>query len=513
MKTHLLALLLFFAVISVNGQAINSIQIIPSNPTSSDFVYAIVNSSMNTSMCWLTTSNISNAANFHSISGFHCSGLLQQICTRNDTFALGLLPQGYHSVDYSMYYNNLGFGQTECSTFQFSDTISTSFIVGPSSGNIPIDIHPQGEHHFCVGDSLELHADAQFNQTYQWIFNGAFIPNEASPTIIAKDSGYYQLRVYENSDSGTSDAILIHAHSLPHDILSQNNLTISTDYPSVNYAWYNAQNGLISGADSASMVVSQTGSYFVKLESAEGCLGGSDTLYVELINAVAIPDGPTERCEYDTLTLNANPSGSQYNYQWLDGPQLISGETDSILSVSSSGNYRCVVSIRQSVDTSLNVEVIVWPTTIPNLTFDGVTISSSQALFYQWYSVEQGIINGATNQTYVPVESGNYYVLVMDSNNCEATSNALNVELTGIPHRSLGQVVKTWLNEDLLQIELNEPHSGELLIYNLYGKQIMNRNFSGKTIGIDLSQYASATYVLVLNTNTGAQTATKIIRP
>ena len=108
-----------------------------------------------------------------------------------------------------------------------------------------------------------------------------------------------------------------------------------------------------------------------------------------------------------------------------------------------------------------------------------------------------------------PVESGNYYVLVMDSNNCEATSNALNVELTGIPHRSLGQVVKTWLNEDLLQIELNEPHSGELLIYNLYGKQIMNRNFSGKTIGIDLSQYASATYVLVLNTNTGAQTATK----
>lgn len=439
--------------------------------------------------------------------------MLQQVCTQNDTFNLGLLSQGIHFVDYSMYYNNLGFGQTECSSFQYADTMSINFLVGPNAGNIPVDIHPQGEHHICVGDSVELHADAFANQTFQWIFNGAFLWNETQPEIIAKDSGFYQLRVYENGDSGTSDAILVHVHSSPQDDLLQNGNVVSTNYPSVAFEWFEAQNGLITGADSASIEVTATGNYFVKLESAFGCLGQSDTLYVELIDAEINPSGNIELCSYDSIILSASPVGNQYSYQWLMDAQLLAGDTNSDLIVSASGSYRCVVSISQSADSSNAADVTEWPTTVPTVDFDGVTFSASPALTYQWYSIETGIIVGATQQTYTPTVSGNYYVVVQDSNSCEGYSNAINFELTGMPALSSENNVTTKMNGPMLTLAFEPSFTGTLTLLDLSGRLLLTKTISGRETNIQLDMLPSGIYVIKCTAADGKQMAIPLCRP
>ena len=58
------------------------------------------------------------------------------------------------------------------------------------------------------------------------------------------------------------------------------------------------------------------------------------------------------------------------------------------------------------------------------------TIWSLPYVSYQWFELNSGIINGATQQFYVPQAYGSYYCVVVDSNGCIATSNM--VLITGL---------------------------------------------------------------------------------
>ena len=45
-----------------------------------------------------------------------------------------------------------------------SDSLSTSFNVSNAGGNLPVEIHPQGSHNICEGDSFYILTD----RTYCW---------------------------------------------------------------------------------------------------------------------------------------------------------------------------------------------------------------------------------------------------------------------------------------------------------------------------------------------------------
>ena len=67
----------------------------------------------------------------------------------------------------------------------------------------------------------------------------------------------------------------------------------------------------------------------------------------------------------------------------------------------------------------------VWtPLAAPVITQSGDTLWSSYTGTNQWYD-STGAITGAQNQFYVPMASGNYYVIAYDSNGCESDTSSL----------------------------------------------------------------------------------------
>ena len=257
MKSVILTILAIILVTCGFSQNINSISILPANPENTDFIKVVVNSSMNTTDWWISTSSVTSTGNNHSIIGAHCSGLAQQVCTKSDTYNLGVLSAGTHDVSYDLFYGNLSSGQTQCSSFIFGDSLSMSFNVSNASGGLPIEIHPQGSHDICKGDSFYIHVDAFGQSTYKWLLNGTEIYSGTNHFKWAKDSSAYQVKAFANGDSGTSAAVLINVQSAPTDILAQTDYTLTTDYLLSSYQWHKIGVGPIIGADSHQIEITQ----------------------------------------------------------------------------------------------------------------------------------------------------------------------------------------------------------------------------------------------------------------
>lgn len=90
----------------------------------------------------------------------------------------------------------------------------------------------------------------------------------------------------------------------------------------------------------------------------------------------------------------------------------------------------------------------------PTISYDGTTLSSSAANSYAWY-VNGSPVVGATSQTYVPVQSGIYYVVGTFTGGCSLQSDTLFASIVGVeeiatphvivaPNPSAGQVTIEW---------------------------------------------------------------------
>ena len=149
-------------------------------------------------------------------------------------------------------------------------------------------------------------------------------------------------------------------------------------------------------------------------------------------------------------------------------PIELSGGTDN--------NYSFVY-----VDGQLTINAI--PAT-PTISLVGNDVLHSDATTgNQWYD-QNGLISGAINQDYTVTVNGDYHVIVTLLGCSSASSNILNVIITGIDNWEKGIVSKVYPNpvSDELFIEMegyNETTSFEMI--DAVGKVIYTGNFKGKT--------------------------------
>ncbi|MDC1221158.1 T9SS type A sorting domain-containing protein [Salibacteraceae bacterium] len=491
------SLILFNILIacSAYSQDVNSISTIPTNPDNTDFVKVVVNTTMNTSDCWINTSSVTTTGYNHSIIGAHCSGIAQQICTKSDTYNLGVLAVGNHSVSYDMFYGNLSSGQTQCSSYILGDSLSTSFNVSNAGGNLPVEIHPQGSHNICDRDSFYILTDEFGQAIYKWLLNGDEIYSGSNAFIWAKDSGLYQVKVFVNGDSGTSAGVLVNANSAPSDVLAQEEYSIKTDYLSNTYQWYKIGSGLIVGADSHEYEVTQNGEYYVELISSFQCVGYSDTLYVEMIDATIEPADSTIGCSSDSFLLSAVPSGSQYSYQWYRDGLAITGAIQSTFTPFLSGFYKVGVSISQSYDTSESHYAMLYPGPSPIINFDGANLFSTPAASYQWYQSGSGPINGATDSLFTPIETGLYFVKVKDSFGCSGQSAGYAITTVGIDvfnHLSFTVIQQN----DWLYFSRENAEAIPFRIIDLTGQQVYEGLINDGNSSVNISQWSSGIYFI-----------------
>lgn len=495
MRTLYTTLLFLITSSFALAQGVNNIQIIPSSPTSTDVVKAVVSTTTSTSSCWLTTSSQNTVGLTHNITGFHCSGNLLALCNSSDTFTLGVLTAGTHTVNYEMYLSVLALGQTQCTSFVSGDSMSINFNVTNSGGNLPIQLHPPGDHSLCEGDSMFYHTDPLAGATYEWYFNGNLISGANTHELYASDSGFYHVKVFANGDSGTSATSLLSVYPNPNTTLQQAGDIIYTTTNAMIYQWFNLQSGPIIGANNSSYFVTQDGDYFLHLLSAQNCQGTSDTLYVELIDAELQPDEDQELCEHDSLQLSVTPSDTNHQYQWIRNGLPIAGATMPQYMATDSGIYQAAVSISLSTDTSETLTVELVPAPTPTITQSGFTLTSSTAVSYQWYDLS-GMLAGETGQSFTPTVSGAYYVEVTYANGCTAISDAVPIDPIGISQPNGYGSMQLIHNSMQVEARFDAAFQGRITMVDLLGNVIAAENFQGQIWKKESAGLASGVYMV-----------------
>lgn len=248
------------------------------------------------------------------------------------------------------------------------------------------------------------------------------------------------------------------------------------------------------------------GSYTIKVKDANNCITISQSVIITEPSAIPQPtitaNAPLVFCIGDSVILTSS-SGNSYSWSTSATTQSITVYNSSTVTVTVFDNLGC-----SSTSNQVSVTANSLPP-IPTITASGNTLTSSSASDNQWY-FNGGIINGATNQTYVATQSGNYSVEVTNSNNCSSISATFNFTLTGISDNFNTVNISVYPNPNngLVFLDLDNVSISEIQILNSLGEIVYQSN--KKVSSINLSDKPKGIYLLLL-TDKGHTISKKII--
>ncbi|QLG47236.1 gliding motility-associated C-terminal domain-containing protein [Costertonia aggregata] len=380
--------------------------------------------------------------------------------------------------------NQVGMYQVEVDygTCSISGGGTLSNIIDVTLGSsLGLAINPPSKTDLCSGETASLQANITGQGlTYTWFKDGAAI---TSPTVdadtyivdasVAGFEGDYTVEIsgpdtcleLSSAITITNAGIFTVTRSNPENMVllpSQPlNLSVTTTAGTPVYQWY--RNGsAISGANAASLEVSQEGTYYAEVSQSGGacastainsetttvvspasfvlvadyastyaaCENPSIVLEVETINAVAT-DGTVTDVTSDLI--------SSFTYQWKKDGVAIPGATSSNISltdITENGNYEVDGEITTYTATSnpLPVQLIVNETL--TITSTGVvscgpseiitmtTTTDLTGQSFDWFRNGTNLNNG---DAVLNITEPGTYQLVLDRNGCPLRSNEIIV--------------------------------------------------------------------------------------
>lgn len=333
----------------------------------------------------------------------------------------------------------------------------------------------------CAGDTLQLTANSVNGASYSWTGPANFnVQNPVVPDASAADSGTYSVVASIsgcNSPAATTTVII---HAAPATPGVSNNSPVcpgatvnlmATDVSGVTYSWtgpnnYTSQNPSISNAGYA-----DTGVYTLIVNNGN-CSSAPVTTTVSLFpqpQAPLVTISDSIVCESDSATVCVQ--GTWSSYSWSNAANTACFTTTDV------GNYYLTVTDANgcTVQSANSVNLSNYAATPVTVSVSGDTLTASSAVAYQWYLNGQAI-SGATGQTYVATQSGNYMVQITDNHGCRSNSSSTHVSVTGISSPGLGESIHIYPNpssDGTWQIDIGA---------NLTGSRVVLFDASGKTI-------------------------------
>ncbi|MBK8846559.1 MAG: T9SS type A sorting domain-containing protein [Bacteroidetes bacterium] len=142
----------------------------------------------------------------------------------------------------------------------------------------------------------------------------------------------------------------------------------------------------------------------------------------------------------------------------------------------------------------------------PSVTQVGNTLFSSPAMNYQWY-LNSNIIPNAVQQVYIATQAGNYYVVITDSNGCQAASNQVTVtSMMDLPGKDLYLLSPNPVH-NLLTITLYHALADKAMleIYDVHGRMVSSMAFANdqNSMVVDASKLNSGIYFVRVLTKAG----------
>ena len=207
-------------------------------------------------------------------------------------------------------------------------------------------------------------------------------------------------------------------------------------YPSLTFNWYKEINetNFVFVDSGETLSVSQPGTYFVETNYGT-CTSNSYS------NRVIVSESDSETtseissslgnpyCSSEGATTLSTISGE--SYQWFINGKEISGATSQMYETNEPGNYTVNINLGNcNTSASINIENTGFTSSINvpenNTINEGETLVatvSTDAINpeFEWYLNDTLIANEITN-TYEATQTGNYRVVVTQTNGCEASS-------------------------------------------------------------------------------------------
>jgi len=228
---------------------------------------------------------------------------------------------------------------------------------------------------------------------------------------------------------------------------------------------------------------------------------------------VFVSANPQTMCEGESSQLNAFAMGGSgaYTYEWipttgLNNPNI----ANPVATPEETTTYTVTVDDGDAIVTD-DVTVTVNPTPdTPTVTQQGNLLLSSATTGNQWYN-NSGLIPGATGQSYEPVTTNDYYVIVTNGYGCESEqSNSYHFVYTGLIDIVDGKNFSIYPNPFkeffTLDYSVKSVTDVTIAIYDTYGQLIttlqnqVKMNSGNHRMTFDASKLVTGVYFCKIET-------------
>ena len=290
---------------------------------------------------------------------------------------------------------------------------------------------------FCTGGSVVLTSSS--GASYKW-YSGTTQVGTAS-TYTATTAGAYTVEVTNASGcKATSTITQITVNALPTATITAPSTSVCTGgsviltaSPGSSYKWYS---GTTQVGTASTYTAAAAGAYTVEVTNANGCKATSAVTQITLNNSptATITSPTTAICDGGFVVLTANTGSS---YKWFNGTTQVG--TDATYTATSAGAYTVEVTNTggcKGTSAVTQIGIIAAPTatitasTTSFCTGKSAVLTASSGTSYKWFN---GSIQVGTDATYTVTSAGTFTVEVTNTNNCKATSHAIQITVTTIP--------------------------------------------------------------------------------
>jgi len=177
-----------------------------------------------------------------------------------------------------------------------ASTLDKVFSTNITIATLPIIADAGPDVEVCAGDSVQLSASG--GTIYLWSpVAGLSNPNIADPVAFPTTTTNYSVTVSDGVNSDT-DVVKVTVNPTPVPTITQAGDSLSTQNGFINYSWF-FNDSPISNADGSSIFAGLQGFYQVAVVDVNGCVGTSDSIFVNVNHAPNI--------EFNELDLKIYP--------------------------------------------------------------------------------------------------------------------------------------------------------------------------------------------------------------
>lgn len=289
--------------------------------------------------------------------------------------------------------------------------------------------------------ATELTTVSDSNTTLEFTFNFSFPTNTAGNA--------YRVRVRSTNPERTSpvsDAFVAYYVNADEPLIINNfndvilcggsSAIINIDnFPDeVAYIW-RRDNVIIPGETGPSIIINQTGSYYVEVDYGEFCSTNTASNIIDVLDGdsgttetVTITSSGNIDCETgESVTITSDITNTDYEYTWYRNGNPVNGETSSSIEVNQGGTYFLEIQVGECP--IFSNELVISGGAAGEITIDpgeeisisageSVTVTASGGDSYEWFNSSDELISSSASVT---IDVAGIYTLIATSDSCEIT--------------------------------------------------------------------------------------------